>query len=79
MFYFTILKEITFICLFLLTCLQLEEFPGVKIFRCSASLCFINADHFKNSLFKKTGFNPQKYLAAREESTDKNQEKVNKI
>ncbi|XP_072033239.1 prestin-like [Amphiura filiformis] len=52
---------------------DIEELPGIKIFGCSSSLCFINADHFKNSLYKKAGFNPQKMLIAREEKKDKHQ------
>ncbi|XP_072051055.1 prestin-like isoform X2 [Amphiura filiformis] len=42
-----------------------REIPGIKIFCFSSSLCFINADNFKNSLFQKVGINPQKLLIAK--------------
>ncbi|XP_072033240.1 prestin-like [Amphiura filiformis] len=45
-----------------------EEFPGIKIFRFSSSLSFINAAHFKSSLYKKAGFNPQNPLMPNEKS-----------
>ncbi|XP_072024971.1 prestin-like, partial [Amphiura filiformis] len=39
-----------------------EELPGIKIFRASSPLCFVNVEHFKASLYSKVGIDPQKEL-----------------
>lgn len=50
---------------------QAEELPGIRIFRCSSSPCFVNAEHFKSELYKKVGVNPQEVLIKREEAKKK--------
>ena len=61
----------------LLLYVKAEEVPGIKIFRCSSSPCFVNAEYLKSELYKKVGVNPQQILIAREEAKKKRyQQKV---
>ncbi|XP_072034495.1 prestin-like [Amphiura filiformis] len=43
----------------------IDELSGIKIFQSSSSLSFINAEHFKKTLYKMVGINPQEVLITR--------------
>ena len=45
-------------------CLQAKEIPGIKIFRCDASLYYANTEFFMNKLYSRTGVNPRKLKLA---------------
>jgi MFS superfamily sulfate permease-like transporter len=49
---------------------QAKEIPGIKIFRFEHSLFFVNTEHFKTLIFKKTA-NPRKLKIAQKKRMSK--------
>ncbi len=43
---------------------QAQEIPGIKIFRCDASLYYANSEFFMNKMYSRTGVNPRKLKLA---------------
>ncbi|XP_051871266.1 sulfate transporter isoform X2 [Pristis pectinata] len=55
---------------------NLQELPGIKIFRFEAPLYYANKELFKRSLYKQTGINPTLVILERKKAEKKNNQEL---
>ncbi|XP_043934382.1 solute carrier family 26 member 6-like [Protopterus annectens] len=58
---------------------EIEEIPGIKIFKSSTTLYFANSEQYVNALIKKTSIDVSKLIAAKRKATAKWEKKVNQL